>query len=114
MTRERRAGGARKLIDRGAAGSKVRHHLRRHFGRIGRHALRRHAVIAGEDENLHALQSRRRMALPVREKADQLFKPAEASRRLGQRRFARGDGGARGGMPARQIETERAQRRKTR
>ena len=85
---QRSAGGARQLIDGGAAGGKIRHHLRRHLGRIGRHAEPGHAVIAGEHENLDALQSRRRMALPVREPGDEVFEAAEAARRLGQHGFA--------------------------
>ncbi len=76
MTRSVGAGGARKLIDRGAAGGEIRHHLRRHLGRIGRDASAGHAVIAGEDKNLHAVQSRRRVALPMRQPGDEIFEPA--------------------------------------
>ena len=109
MTRKRRAGGAGELIDRGAAGGEIRHHLRRDFGRIGRNALRGHAVIAGEDQNLDAVQPRRRVALPMRQPGDQIFEPAEAARRLGQGRFALGDRGACRRMPGRQVETDGAQ-----
>ena len=109
MTRNLRAGRARELIDRGAARGEIRHHLRRHLGGIGRHAEPGHAVIAGKDQNLDPLQARRRVALPMREPGDDIFQPAEAARRLGQHGLALGNGGARGGMPARQIETDGAQ-----
>ena len=56
MTRKRGAGDARELIDGGAAGGEIRHHLRRHLGRIGRDAVRRHAVIAGEHQDLDLLE----------------------------------------------------------
>ena len=104
-----RAGAVRKLVDRGAAGGEVRHHLRRHLGRIGRNALFGHAVIAGENQNLDVIEPRRRMALPMRQPGDEVFEPAEALRRLGQDRLALGDGGAGRRMPARQVETGRAQ-----
>ena len=63
-----------------------------------------HAVIAGEDEDIDALETRRRMPLPVREEGDQILEPAEAVRRLGQHVLALDDRGARGRMSARQIE----------
>ena len=66
-------------------------------------------MIAGEDQNFDAVEPRRRVTLPMRQPGDEIFQPAEALRRLGQRRFALGDRGAGGGMPARQIETDRAQ-----
>ena len=109
MTRELGAGGAGELVDGGAAGGEIRHHLRGHLGGIGGHALRGHAVIAGEDEDLDLVEPRRRVALPVREPGGELFQPAEAARRLGQRVLALGDGGARRRMPARQVEAERTQ-----
>jgi hypothetical protein len=106
---ERRVGGACELIDGGAAGGEIRHHLRGHRGGIGGNAARGHAVIAGEDEDLDLVELRRRVALPVREPGDEFLEPAEAARRLGQRVFALGDGGARRQMPARQVEAERTQ-----
>ena len=112
--RERRAGGARELVDGGAAGGEIRHHLRGDLGRIGGNAARGDAVIAGEDQDLDLVEPRRRVALPVREPGDELLEPAEAARRLGQRVLALGDGGARGRMPARQVEAERSAGRKTR
>ena len=38
MTRERGAGGARELVDGGAAGGEIRHHLRGDLGGIGGNA----------------------------------------------------------------------------
>ena len=106
------AGAPRQLVDRGAAGGEIRHHLRGDLGRIGRDAVLGHAVIAGKDQDFDAVEPRRRVALPMRQPGDEVFEPAEALRRLGQHRFALGDGGAGGGMPARQVETDRAQRGK--
>ncbi len=54
-----------ELIDGGAAGGEIRHHLRGDPGGIGRHALRDHAVVAGEDEDLDAIEPRQRPALPA-------------------------------------------------
>jgi hypothetical protein len=84
--------------------------LRRHLGRIGGDAAPGHAVTAGKDQNIDALQSRRHVALPMGEPGDHIFEPAEAFRRLGQARFALGDRGARRRMPARQVKTGGAQR----
>ena len=103
------AGGARELIDGGAACGEIRHHLRGHLGRIGRDALSGDAVIAGEHEDLDALEPRRRVTLPVREPGDEILQPAEAPWRLGQRGLALRHGGARGRMPARQVEADGAQ-----
>ena len=107
-----RAGALRQLVDRSAAGGEIRHHLRGDLGRIGRDALLGHAVIAGKDQDFDAVEPRRRVALPMRQPGDEVFEPAETLRRLGQHRFALGDRGAGGGMPARQVETDRAQRGK--
>jgi hypothetical protein len=87
------AGAARQLIDRGAAGGKVRHHLRRDLRRIGRHALRDDAVIARKDLNVDPIEPRRRATLPSRQPGDDAFQPPEAARRLGQLRLARRHGG---------------------
>ena len=106
------AGRARELIDRGAACGEIRHHLRRDLGRIGGDAAPRHAVTAGKDQNIDALQPRRHMALPMGEPGDQVLEPAEALRRLGQAGFALRDRRARRRMPARQVKTSGAQRRK--
>ena len=106
---EARAGIARELVDGGAAGGKIRHHLHRDFGRIGRDALPGDAVIAGEHQNVDAIEPRRRVALPVGEEGDQLLEPAEAFRRLGQGVLALRHRGARGRMSARQIEADGAQ-----
>src|SRR5580700_1760617 len=78
------AGRAGDLIDRGTAGGKIRHHLRRDLGGIGGDAAPGHAVTAGKDQNIDALQPRRHVALPISEPRDQILEPAEALRRLGQ------------------------------
>jgi len=104
-----RAAGARKLIDRGAAGGKVCHHLHRHLGRIGGNALFRDAVIAGEHQDIDAFETGRCMALPMRKPSDDIFQAAEAVRRFRERRLALNDGGARRGLPARQVKTDRTQ-----
>ncbi len=74
---------ARQLIDGGAACGKIRHHLCGDFGRIGRYTLPRDAVIAGEDENLDAIEPWWRKALPQRQPGNEVLQPAEAFRRLG-------------------------------
>ena len=56
------AGDPRELVDGGAAGGEIRHHLRGDLGRIGRDALRRHAVIAGEHQDLDIGETRRALA----------------------------------------------------
>jgi hypothetical protein len=68
-----------------------------------------HAVIAGENQNLNAIEPRR-VTLPVCQPRNEILEPAEASRRLGQGRFALHHGGARGRMSARQVETGGTQR----
>src|SRR5262249_14707815 len=97
-----------ELVDGGAAGGKVRHHLRRDGGRKGRDALRGDAVIAGEYQHVDALEPGR-AALPAREPGDQLLEPAEAAGRLGQLRLAGGDGGGSGLVARRQVEAGGAQ-----
>ncbi len=81
----------RKLVDRGAACGKVRHHLRGDRGRERRHALRRHAVIAGEHQDVDAVEPGR-VPPPFGQPRDDLFQPAEAARRLGQLGLARQHG----------------------
>ena len=82
------AGKLRELVDGGAAGGEIRHHLRGDLGRIGRDALRGHAVIAGEHQDLDSAEPRR-VACPAKARAmHDRFEPAEAARRLGERRFA--------------------------
>jgi hypothetical protein len=102
-------GGARELVDSGASRGKVRHHLGRHLGWIGRHALPRYPVIAGENEDLHALQARRRAALPVPKPSGKVFQAPQAARRLRQRRFARCYQRACRMITTRQVKAELAQ-----
>ena len=66
-------------------------------------------MIAGEDQNVDPIKTRRRVTLPVREPGDQILKPAKAPWRLGQRILTLRGGRAGGGMPARQVETDGAQ-----
>ena len=53
-------------------------------GRIGRHPLRDHAVIAGEDQHFDAVEPRHRAPLPAGEPHDHVFQASEAARRLGE------------------------------
>ncbi len=76
------------MINGRAAGSKVRHHLHRHFGRIGGDTLPAHAVIAGKHEYLDVIEPRRIAPLPVREPSGEVFEPTEAARRFGELRLA--------------------------
>ncbi len=71
------------LVDRGAAGRKVRHHLRRDSGRKGRNAVHGDPVIAGEHQHVDVLDPRR-IAAPSGEPGDHLLQPAETAGRLGQ------------------------------
>ncbi len=64
--------------------SEIRHHLCGDLGRVGRHAARHHAMIAGEHQDLHPVEPRHRAALPARQPHDQILQPAEAAGRLGQ------------------------------
>src|SRR5262245_22187499 len=98
----------RELIDGGAAGSEVPHHLRRDLGRVGRDALHGHAVIAGEDENLDLVEAGRITPLPKPEPFDHLLEAAEAPRGLGQHALAEGYTSGLFGMTAGEIETGRA------
>ncbi len=77
-----------QLIDGGAAGREIRHHLRRDLGGIGRDALRGDAVIAGEYEDLDLAEPRRASPLPEAEPGHGLLETAQAPRRFGQRAFA--------------------------
>ena len=61
---QRRARHPRQLVDRRTAGREVAHHLRRHLGRVGRDAVRDHAVVAGEHHHLDPVEPRCRAALP--------------------------------------------------
>ena len=89
--------------------AKVRHHLRGDAGRIGRHPLRDHAVIAGEDEHFDAVEPRRRAPLPAGEPHHHLFQAPEAARRLGEDGVAARGRCSREVIPRRQIETCRPQ-----
>ena len=100
--------GLRELIDRGAACREIRHHLRGDGGRKGRNAVRRHAVVAGEHQNVDPVEPRR-VAAPLREPGDDLLQPAEAAGRLGQLGLARHHGGGGGAVAVRQVEACRAQ-----
>ena len=75
---------ARELVDRGAAGGEVRHHLRGHLGGIGGYALRRDAVIAREHEHVDMIEPRHATSLPLRQPPDDVFEPSQAAGRLGQ------------------------------
>jgi hypothetical protein len=100
---------AAELIDGGAAGGEIRHHLGGDGGWKGRHALRHHAVIAGEHNNLDAVEPRRISRLPLGEPDHDVLEPAEALRRLGERGIAAGRRGGGGGISVGQIEAGRPQ-----
>src|SRR5690606_15479006 len=61
-------------------------------------ALRRDAVIAGENHDLDSLQLRQRAPLPGRQVTDCIFQPAERAEWLGQFRIARPRGAGGGGI----------------
>ena len=100
---------ARKLIDGRAAGGEICHHLRRDLGRIGGDALRRHAVIAGKDQDLDAVEAWRIAALPQAEPTHRLLQTPQASGRLGQPRLAARHGFGHIFMALGKIETGGAQ-----
>ena len=82
------SGDAGELVDRRAAGGEIRHHLVRHLGREGRHALRGDAVRSGEHHHLHLVELRHGAALPARQPGGDLLETPEAALRLGQRVLA--------------------------
>jgi hypothetical protein len=88
-----RAGEAAELVDGSPPALEIRDHLGRHGGRIGRHALRDDAVVAGKDQHVDPVEARHGPALPARQPEDDILEPAEASRRLRQARLPRGGGG---------------------
>jgi hypothetical protein len=67
------AGKCCDLVDGGAAGGEIRHHLFGHRLRVGGDAAVRHAMIAGKDRDGDALQPRQLAGLPAREPDSQLF-----------------------------------------
>ena len=99
---------AAELVDRGAAGDEVLHHLRGHRGRIGRNAARGDAVIAGEDQGARMVEPRRVPRLPGGEPDRQLLEPAESAGGLGQLRLAGRRRGAGLEIGARQMGQQRA------
>jgi hypothetical protein len=76
------------LVDRGATRPEIGDHLHCHLRREGRHALRRHAVIAGEDEHIDLIEARHLPPLPSREPGDHLLQQAQAAGWLGQPHLA--------------------------
>ena len=106
-----RPGHTGELVDGGAAGGEIRHHLHRHGGRKRRNPLRHHAMIAGEHQHLDAIELRRMPRLPAREPGDELLEAAEAGGRLGELGIARSRGRSRSIIAGRQVETRGAQGR---
>jgi hypothetical protein len=80
--------GEAKLVDGGAAAAEVLDHLRGDRRRIGRDALRRDAMVAGEDRDQRAVDRGRAPALPGGEPFGDLLEAAEGARRLGEHRVA--------------------------
>ena len=109
MTRRLAPADPCELIDGGAAGGEVRHHLGGHLGRIGRDALRRHPVISREHENLDAIEPWWDSPLPLSKPRDRVLQSAETAGRLGQLRFALRGCKAGGRICGRQIDTGRPQ-----
>ena len=99
----------RELIDGGAPGGKICHHLRGDLGRIGGDALRGDAVIAGEHQDLDIAEPRWVAALPKRKPFDGRFEAAEAPWRLGELGFASRNRRRRFRVAAGKIETGRTQ-----
>ena len=79
-----------QLVDRGAAGDEVLHHLRRDRGRIGRDAARRDAVIGGEHDGARDGRARAGGA-PARSRARP---PAPRAGRARRRAWSAGARGA--------------------
>src|SRR3546814_16821686 len=59
-----------ELVDGGAALPEIGHHLGRNLGRKGRDAARRHAVVAGENQDMQVFKLRFRPLLPGRQMKD--------------------------------------------
>jgi hypothetical protein len=82
--------------------------IARDLGRIAETPCR-HPVIAGKNEDLDLIETRRAPPLPKAEPGNRLFEAPEAARRLGQRTFAAGHGRRGFGVASGKIETSRAQ-----
>ena len=74
--------------------------------------MRRHAVIAGKDQDLDAVEAWRIAALPQAEPTHRFFETPQAPGRLGQARLAARHGLGHILMPLGKIETGGAQGRK--
>ena len=107
------AGRARELVDGGAAGREIGHHLRRHFRGKGRNAARGDAVRAGKDDDFDLVQPRHCAALPAGQPGGELLEPAEAALRLGQRVLAGKCGGSLPVAAGRQVQAGRTQSRRS-
>ena len=75
--------GAGERVDARAAGQEGRDHGEGDSGRIGRHTLGVHAVIAGEDVGFHPVDAGRFRSLHQADLDRQVLQPAERARRLG-------------------------------
>src|SRR5690606_35544221 len=81
---KRRIVDMRELIDCRAAALEVRNHLRGNRSWVRRNALRANPVVAGEDQDVYAIQPRLRYTLPACKPASEFLEPAEGARRLRQ------------------------------
>ena len=109
MTRRAAPAQSRELVDGGAAGRKIRHHLRGDGGRIGRDAVRGDAMIAGEHQDVDAVEPRR-VAGPASAPARPPAPPAgRGCRRLGQARPGGRCGRLGARVAGRQVPTGGAQ-----
>ena len=97
-----------KLIDRGTAAHKIRHHLFRDDLRVGRDASRHHAMVAGKNGDGRMPQGGNFTSLPVRHPCGQLFKSTKTSRRFGELGLPLNRGFSRARVAPWQIPTESA------
>ena len=98
-----------ELVNRRTAGREVADHLLGHRGRERRDALRRDAMIAGEDEHLDAFGAGRIGRLPRRHPCRDVLEPGERAGRLGELGVARLSGRAASFIGAGQLGDQAAQ-----
>ena len=83
------ADGVSQLIDRGATGGEVRHHLGGDLRRIRRHPLGGDTMITGEHQHLNILARGWAVPLPAGGPLGQPLQPSQGSRRFDQGRLPR-------------------------
>jgi hypothetical protein len=103
--------GAAELVNRRPIGLEVGHHLHRHFGRIGRNALRRDTMVSGKDNTVRSLDRAGMLTLPGGEPGGELFQAAQRTGGFGQHRLAGERFGAGGLIGGGQVGNQRGDRR---